>query len=103
MGSAWSKWLCWAELWHNNTYQESIKQTPFQAVYGRELPPILSYGEPKTVNDTLDQQLRECNNTLAILKDHLVAVHNQMKKIVDGKRKEVHVEEGNMVFVKLRP
>jgi transposase InsO family protein len=32
---SWDKNLPWAEFSYNNSYQESLKMTPFEALYGR--------------------------------------------------------------------
>jgi hypothetical protein len=34
--SSWEKNLPWAEFLYNNSYQESLKMTPFEALYGRQ-------------------------------------------------------------------
>lgn len=36
----WRSFLPWAELWYNTTFHSSIGMTPFQALYGRPLPPF---------------------------------------------------------------
>ena len=53
------KWLSWAEYWYNTTYQRSLGMSPFQAVYGRTPPALISYGEWETSISTLDEKLRE--------------------------------------------
>lgn len=39
----WSHWLCWAEHWYITTWHSSTKLTPYQALYERPPPHILSY------------------------------------------------------------
>jgi hypothetical protein len=34
-GKSWDKSLSYAEFSYNNSYQPSIKMTPFEALYGR--------------------------------------------------------------------
>jgi hypothetical protein len=34
--TSWEKWLSLAEFSYNNSYQESIKMAPFEALYGRK-------------------------------------------------------------------
>jgi hypothetical protein len=34
--SSWEKNLPWGEFSYNNSYQESLKMTPFEALYGRQ-------------------------------------------------------------------
>ncbi|KAA0055700.1 Ty3/gypsy retrotransposon protein [Cucumis melo var. makuwa] len=99
----WSQWLHWAEYWYNTTYHSSIGITPFQAVYGRLPPPLIYYGDMETPNSTLDQQLKDRDITLGALKEHLKLAQERMKKHADNKRREVEFQEGDMVFLKLRP
>jgi hypothetical protein len=35
-----------AEFSYNNSYQESIKMAPFEALYGRRCPTLLNWSEP---------------------------------------------------------
>lgn len=59
--------------------------TPFQAVYGRAPPPLLTCGDMRSSNAHLDQQLTERDAMLKVLKDHLLNAQEQMKKFVDRK------------------
>jgi hypothetical protein len=44
-GPKWDKHLPLAEFSYNNTYQESIKMSPFEALYGRPCRTPLSWSE----------------------------------------------------------
>jgi hypothetical protein len=44
-GPKWDKHLLLAEFSHNNSYQESIKMSPFEALYGRPCRTPLSWSE----------------------------------------------------------
>jgi hypothetical protein len=44
-GLKWDKHLPLAEFSYNNSYQESIKKSPFQALYGRPCCTPLSWSE----------------------------------------------------------
>lgn len=67
----WSQWLGWVEYWYNTTFHSSIGMTPFQAVYGRAPPPLLTYGDMRTTNAPLDQQLVERDAMLKRMEEHL--------------------------------
>ena len=67
----WSKWLPLAEFWYNTTFHASIKTIPFQAVFGRKPPHLVSYGEKKTSNNVMEQQLMARDLALNALKEHL--------------------------------
>jgi hypothetical protein len=43
---SWESWLPLAEFSHNNSYQESIKMTPFEALYGHKCRTPLNWVEP---------------------------------------------------------
>jgi hypothetical protein len=44
-GPKWDKHLPLAELSYNNSYQESIKMSHFEALYGRPCRTLLSWSE----------------------------------------------------------
>jgi hypothetical protein len=44
-GPKWDQHLPLAEFSYNNTYQESIKMSPFEALYGRSCRTPLSWSE----------------------------------------------------------
>jgi len=64
----WPKWLAWAELWFNTTYNSATNTTPFRALYGRD-PPTLIMGEmsPSAVEEA-NHMLAERNLILDELK-----------------------------------
>jgi hypothetical protein len=42
----WDKWLPLAEFSYNNSYQESIRIAPFEALYGRLCCTLVSWIKP---------------------------------------------------------
>ncbi|KAA0039461.1 Ty3/gypsy retrotransposon protein [Cucumis melo var. makuwa] len=47
------------EYWYNTTFQRSIGMTPFQVVYARQPPTIVSYGSSPSKNSTVEEMLQE--------------------------------------------
>jgi len=43
---SWEKWLPLAKFSYNNSYQESIKMAPFEALYGQKYRTPLNWIEP---------------------------------------------------------
>jgi hypothetical protein len=43
---SWDKNLPWAKFSYNNSYQESLKMTPFEALYGRQCRTLLNWIKP---------------------------------------------------------
>ena len=44
---SWEKWLPLVEFSYNNSYQESIKMAPFEALYGQKCRTPLNWIEPR--------------------------------------------------------
>ena len=100
----WSEKLAWTEYWYNTNYHASIKTTPYVVVYGQPPPPICSYGQVSTTpNDSVEYQLQNRDETLAVLKQHLQQAQEQMKKFFDVHRREVVFDIGDWVYLKLQP
>ena len=75
----WMKWIPWAEYWYNTAYQCSLGVSPFQAVYGRAPPALIYYGDRGTSISTWDEQLKERDIALGVLKEHLCIAQDKMK------------------------
>ncbi|TYK14530.1 Transposon Ty3-I Gag-Pol polyprotein [Cucumis melo var. makuwa] len=84
-------------------FPSSIVSDRDEVVYGRQPPPLVYYGERETSNSTLDEQLRERDVTLGVLKEDLRVAQENMKKYADKKRRDVQHQVGVMVFLKLKP
>ena len=79
----WCKWLSWAQFWYNTSWHISIKMTPYQALYGKAPPIVVSY-TPKTAKlQAVEDDLLERDATLKLLKDNLVLAQDRMTKLVD--------------------
>ncbi|TYK03741.1 ty3-gypsy retrotransposon protein [Cucumis melo var. makuwa] len=99
----WNQFIPWAELWYNTTFHASTRTTPFQTVYGRPPPPLISYGEKKTPNNEVEILLKERDLAISALKENLTIAQNRMKKFADSKRRELKFKVGDEVYLKLRP
>lgn len=66
--------LHWAKLWYNTTFHLSTHMTLYQAVYGRSLPPMISYGVNRSTNDSVEIQLMDRDTMIHTLKYHLALV-----------------------------
>lgn len=61
----------------------SLNTTTFHVIYGQAPSSLLSYGELKTSNVTLEQQFVERNEALNALKEQLNIAQERIKKYVD--------------------
>lgn len=83
----WYSWIPLAEYWYNTTFHILINATPYSVLYGRPPPPLVSYGDRKTTNDTLEHPLIDRDKALVALKEHLALAQNRMKKFADQRRR----------------
>lgn len=73
----------WDKLWYTTTFHASTKSTPFQTVYGRPPPPLLSHGDKKKAhNDEVELMLKERDLAINALKENLYEAQNTMKMAV---------------------
>jgi hypothetical protein len=91
------------EFCYNTSLHSSLGCTPFQVVYGREPPTLLSY-VPRTSKVTaVEQLLLDCDNIIKEAKERLKEAHVRMKKIYDQHHKEREFKVGDWVYLRLQP
>jgi len=75
----WAKWLSWAELWFNTSYNVSSSTTPFRALYRRD-PPVLVRDDTTPSNiEELNELIADRNAILDELKWFLHRAQERMK------------------------
>lgn len=99
----WSSYLPWAKYWYNTTYHSSTGMTPFQALYGHSPPTIPHYQEGTCVVHEVDQQLVTRDALFHQLKSNFQIASNRIKQGDDSNQRDVKLQEGDMVFLKLHP
>lgn len=100
---SWATYLTWVELWYNTNFHTAIGSTPFHVVYGREAPSLLRFEEGSTANFDLEQMLKDRDEVLKDIKEHLLVAQARMKNNADKHRRELSFAIGDRVFLKLRP
>ena len=101
--TSWMQWLPWAEYWYNTSYHSATKTTPFKAVYGRDPPALLRYGDTPSANGMVEELLKDRDGLLMELKENLEIAQNHMKKAADKHRRDVEFKVDDWVYLKLRP
>ena len=87
-GSSWDDNLPYAEFSYNNSYQDSLKMAPFEALYGRRCRTPLLWDEVG------DRQLfgldliEESEQKVKLSRDRLKVAQSRQKSYADSKRKE---------------
>lgn len=101
--STWVQWLHWAEFWYNSSYHSSLKSTPFKALYGRDPPKILRYGDVPTANAEVEVMIQYIDALLQELRVNLENAHKRMQKSANKHRRDIEFQDGEWVYLKHRP
>jgi transposase InsO family protein len=56
---AWLEWLPWAEYCYNTSFHSALRTTPFQVVYGRAPPALVSYEPASARTAPVDELLQD--------------------------------------------
>jgi hypothetical protein len=88
-------WLPLAEWWYNTNHHSATSFTRFQVLYGSPLPTLLSYVSGTSANLAVDTQLRDRNEVISLLKEHLQLAQNRMKIQADKHHSEREFKEGD--------
>lgn len=81
----------------------SIQCTPFTALYGRDPPSLIKCEKGSTNVANLEDSLLERDAVLDNIKAHLLRAQQRMKTQEDAKWRELVLEVGDMVYLKLQP
>jgi hypothetical protein len=92
-----------AEYSYNTSWHSTIKTTPFEVVYGRKPPTLLTYLPGTARVESVGKELLARGQVLKELKNHIKSAQERMKQLYDEKHQEDEFVEGEWVFLKLHP
>jgi hypothetical protein len=102
-GSRWDKSLPYAEFSYNNSYQASLKMSPFEALYGRKCRTPLYWdktGERQFFGPELIQEAKE---QVRMIRENLRIAQSRQKSYADNRRRLLEFKEGDHVYLKVSP
>jgi hypothetical protein len=102
-GKSWDKSLPYAEFSYNNSYQESLKMSPFEMPYGRRCWTPLFWnetGEPKVFEPDM---LEEAEKQVCMVRENLRVAQSRQKSYADHRRRELSFEVEDFVYLKVSP
>jgi len=100
---SWVNWLLLVEFSYNNSYQESIKRAPFEALYGRKCRNPLNWVEPGERKYYGIDFVNEVEQQVRTIQQHLEVAQARQKSYVDKRRKLIDFEVGDHVYLKVSP
>jgi hypothetical protein len=103
-GSSWDKSLPYAEFSHNNSYQASLKMSPFETLYDRKCRTPLFLDQTRGRQFFGLELIQEAEEQVHIIRENLrVAQTRKKKAMIDNRSRPLEVEEGDHVYLKVLP
>ncbi|KAJ6814346.1 uncharacterized protein M6B38_141300 [Iris pallida] len=102
-GGAWDDHLHLVAFSYNNSYHDSIKMAPFEALYGRKCRSPVCWtdvGERQLLGPELVTQTVDIVKTI---RSHLQAAQDRQKMWADKHRRILEFQPGDHVFLKISP
>jgi hypothetical protein len=99
----WDKRLPYAEFSYNNSYQASLKMSPFEALYGRNCRTPLHWDQPSERQVFGPEILLEAEENIRMVQENLKAAQSRQRSYADTRRRELSFEVGDYVYLKVSP
>jgi hypothetical protein len=99
----WDECLPLAEFSYNNSYQESIKMAPFEALYGRRCRTPLNWSEPGERYFFRLDMVKETEERVQRIIHNLKKAQARQKSYADKRRMPLYFLEGDYVYLKVSP
>ncbi|WVZ75897.1 hypothetical protein U9M48_023916 [Paspalum notatum var. saurae] len=102
-GTSWDKSLPYAEFSYNNSYQASLKKSPFEALYGRRCRTPLFWnqtGEKQVFGPDL---IRDAEQQIKMVRENLRVSPSRQKSYADVRRRDLTFRVDDFVYLKVSP
>jgi len=99
----WDECLALAEFSYNNSYQESIKMAPFEALYGRRCRTPLNWSEVGERTIFGPDMVKEAEEQVHLIQENLKIAQSRYKSYADKQRDPLVFEVGDHVYLKVSP
>ena len=102
-GTSWDKNLPYAEFSYNNSYQASIKMSPFQALYGRRCRTPLHWDQPGEKQLFGSGIIEDAERQVRMIRENLRIAQTRQKSYADNRRRDLEFAVGDYVYLKVSP
>ena len=102
-GKDWEKSLSFAEFSYNNSYQASLKMSPFEALYGRKCKTPLMWSEVTDRSLFGPNMIKEAEEQVVKVQENLKASHHRQKSYADTRRRSLELQLGDFIYLKVSP
>jgi hypothetical protein len=102
-GDSWDKSFPYAEFSYNNSYQQSLKMAPFEALYGRKCRTPLFWNQTGETQVFGPDVLKNAEKQVRKIRENLRVAQSRQKSYADTRRRELTFEVGDYVYLKVSP
>jgi hypothetical protein len=102
-GGSWDKSLPYAEFSYNNSYEASLKMSPFEALYGRKCRTPLYWDQTGERQFFGLEIIQEAEEQVRMILDNLRVAQTRQKSYADNWRRPLEFEEGDHVYLRVSP
>jgi hypothetical protein len=102
-GTKWDKHLPLVEFSYNNSYQESIRMSPFEALYGRPCRTPLSWSESSERVIFDPEIVIEAKEKVKQIQENILSAQSCQKSCTDKRRHPLEFEVGDHVYIRVSP
>jgi hypothetical protein len=99
----WDKRLLYAEFSYNNSYQASLKISPFEVLYGRYCRTLLHWDQPGERQVFGLDILLEAEENIKMVRENRKTAQSRQRSYADTRRRELSFEVGDFVYLKVSP
>ena len=99
----WTRYLYLIEFAYNASYQKSIGMSPFKALYGQECLTPLKWTDPMIRVQASKEMLDEMQQQTDLIRHEIKTAQDRQKSYADAKRSDRTFNEGDMVFLRVKP
>ena len=100
-GKNWEKCLPHAEFSYNNSFQASLKMSPFEALYGRACRTPLMWSQTGERSFFGPAKIKEAEEGVAQVQENLRIAQSRQKSYADRRRRELHFVVGDYVYLSI--
>jgi hypothetical protein len=102
-GGSWDKSLPYAKFSYNNSYQASLKMSPFEALYGRKCRNPFYWDQTRERKFFGPEIIQEAEEQVRMIRENLRVAQTRQKSYADNWRRPLEFEEGDHVYLKVSP
>jgi transposase InsO family protein len=102
-GGSWDKSLAYTKFSYNNSYQASLKMSPFEALYGRKCRTALYWDQTGERQFFGPQIIQEAEEQVRVIRENLRVAQTRQKSYADNRRRPLEFKEGDHVYLKVSP